>query len=171
MLWQLLITFFKIGLFSVGGGYPMLSMIHQEVVVKHGWMTSQQVTDMVAISQMTPGPIAINVATFIGYKQAGFLGAVFTTLGVVLPSLILMFLITFFYLKLRGKGWFDAVLKGLRPLIVGLIVSAAWLTAKSAFVDWFGIAVFAICFFLSLKYKVNPVILMLGAGIAGVLIG
>lgn len=171
MLWQLMFTFFKIGLFSVGGGYPMLSMIQQEVVEKHHWMTAQQVTDMIAISQMTPGPIAINVATFIGYRQAGFPGAVFTTVGVVLPSLILMLLLTLFYLKLRGKGWFNAILKGLRPLVVGLIVAAAWLTAKASFVNWFGVAVFAACFVLSLKFKLHPLILMLLAGIAGIIVG
>jgi chromate transporter len=171
MLWQLLFTFFKIGLFSIGGGYAMLTMIQQEVVIKHGWITQQQMTDMIAISQMTPGPIAINVATFIGYRQAGFWGSVFTTFGVVLPSLIIMLLITLFYLKLRGKGWFDAILKGLRPLVIGLIVSAAWLTAKSSFTDVFGIVVFAVCFFLSLKYKVNPLILMVLAGLAGILAG
>jgi chromate transporter len=171
MLWQLFATFFKIGLFSFGGGYAMLSMIQQEVVVKNQWLSSQQMTDMIAISQMTPGPIAINVATFIGYRQSGILGSVVTTLGVVMPSIILMLLITLFYLKLRGKGWFDAILKGLRPLVIGLIVSAAWLTAKSAFVDWFGVVVFALCFVLSLKYRTHPILLMALAGVAGILAG
>lgn len=149
----------------------MLSMIQQEVVEKHHWMTAQQVTDMIAISQMTPGPIAINVATFIGFQQAGYLGAVFTTIGVILPSMLLMLLITLFYLKLRGKSWFSAILKELRPLVVGLIVAAAWLTAKASFVDWFGIAVFLGCFILSLKFKLNPLVLMLLAGIAGIIAG
>jgi chromate transporter len=168
MLWQLLWTFFKIGLFSIGGGYAMLSMIQQEVVIKHHWLTQQQMTDMIAISQMTPGPIAINVATFVGFRQAGFWGSVFTTLGVILPSLIIMFLITFFYLILRKKGWFKAILKDLRPLVIGLIISAAWLTAKSSFTDWFGIAVFVACFILSLRFKINPLILMFFAGLAGI---
>jgi len=168
MLWQLCWTFFKIGLFSIGGGYAMLSMIQQEVVIKHQWLTNQQLTDMIAISQMTPGPIAVNVATFIGYRQAGFWGSVFTTFGVVLPSLILMLLITISYLKLKKKAWFVLMMKDLRPLVIGLIASAAWLTAKTAFVDWFGIIVFAACFFLSLRYKLHPVILMVLAGLAGV---
>lgn len=171
MLWQLCWTFFKIGLFSIGGGYAMLSMIHQEVVVKHHWLTSQQVTDMIAISQMTPGPIAVNVATFIGYRQAGFWGSVFTTFGVILPSLILMLIITISYLKLKKKAWFALMLKDLRPLVIGLIASAAWLTAKAAFADIFGIIVFAGCFFLSLRYKVHPLIIMAMAGIAGVIAG
>jgi chromate transporter len=171
MLWQLLWTFFRIGLFSIGGGYAMLSLIQQEVVVNHQWLTQQQMTDMIAISQMTPGPIAINVATFVGYRQAGFWGSVFTTIGVVLPSLIIMLLITLFYLKLRRKGWFAAILKDLRPLVIGLIVSAAWLTARSSFTDWFGVIVFAVCFLLSLRFKLNPLLLMLLAGLAGILAG
>jgi len=169
MLWQMFITFFKIGLFSIGGGYAMLSMIQQEVVIKHQWLTHQEVTDMIAVSQMTPGPIAINVATFIGYRQGGFWGAFITTLGVVLPSLMLMLLITVFYLRLRGKDWFYNILKDLRPLVIGLIAAAAWLTAKSAFVDLFGIIVFVFCFVLSLKFKTNPILLMLLAGVAGII--
>jgi chromate transporter len=171
MLWQMFTTFFKIGLFSIGGGYAMLSMIQQEIVVKHQWLSQQQMTDMIAVSQMTPGPIAINVATLIGFRQAGFWGSVVTTFGVVLPSLIIMLLITVFYLKLKGKGWFDAVLKGLRPLVIGLIVSAAWMTAKSSFVSLFASTVFASCFALSLKYRTNPIILMVLAGLAGIFFG
>ncbi len=171
MLWQLMWTFFKIGLFSFGGGYAMLTMIQQEVVLKHHWLTHQQLTDMIAVSQMTPGPIAINVATFIGYRQAGIWGSVFTTIGVVLPSLIIMLLITITYLKLKGKAWFNGIFKELRPLVIGLIASAAWLTAKTAFVDWFGIIVFAACFFLLLRFKIHPLLLMFFAGIAGVIAG
>jgi chromate transporter len=171
MFWQLFITFFKIGLFSIGGGYAMLTLIQQEVVTKHHWLTGQQMTDMIAISQMTPGPIAINAATFVGYRQAGVWGAVFTTAGVVLPSLLIMLLITLFYVKLRRKAWFAAILKDLRPLVVGLIVCAAWLTARTAVTDAFGIIVFALCFVLSLRFKINPLILMLLAGVAGVIAG
>lgn len=171
MIWQLFSTFFRIGLFSIGGGYAMLSMIQQEVVVKHQWLTQQEITDMIAVSQMTPGPIAINVATFIGYRQAGLVGAIITTFGVVLPSLIIMFLITLFYLKLRGKGWFGVLMKELRPLVIGLIVSAAWLTARSSFVDLSGIIIFIACFILSLRYKTNPIYLMLAAGLTGILLG
>jgi chromate transporter len=171
MLWQLCWTFFKIGLFSIGGGYAMLSMIQQEVVIKHHWLTNQQLTDMIAISQMTPGPIAVNVATFIGYRQAGFWGSFFCTLGVVLPSIILMLIITISYLKLKKKAWFSGMLKDLRPLVIGLIASAAWLTAKAAFVNWFGIIVFAACFILSLKFKLHPILLMALAGLAGIIAG
>lgn len=171
MIWQLFITFFRIGLFSIGGGYPMLSMIYQEIAVKNQWLSPQEVADMIAISQMTPGPIAINVATFIGYRQAGFWGAFFTTLGVILPSIMLMLLISLFYIRLRSKAWFYAIMTGLRPLVIGLIIAAAWFTAKSAFVGIFGVIVFAVCFILSLKFKTNPILLMLLAAVAGIIAG
>jgi chromate transporter len=170
MLWQMFSTFFRIGLFSIGGGYAMLTMIQQEVVVRHHWLSQQQMTDMIAISQMTPGPIAINVATFVGFRQAGYWGSVVTTLGVILPSLLIMLLLTLFYLKLKTQPWFDAILKDLRILVIGLIISAAWLTAKASFSDWFGVVIFIACFVLSLRYKINPLLLMLGAGLAGILI-
>lgn len=171
MIWEMFITFFKIGLFSIGGGYPMLSMIYQEIVIQHRWLSHQEVTDMIAISQMTPGPIAINVATFIGYRQAGFWGAFFTTLGVILPSIILMLLIALFYFRLRSKPWFYAVMQGLRPLVIGLIVAAAWFTAKSAFVNVFGVIVFLACFVLSLKFKTNPIVILLLSALAGIIAG
>jgi chromate transporter len=162
-------TFFRIGLFSFGGGYAMLSMIQQEVVVHHHWLTNTQLTDMIAISQMTPGPIAINAATFIGYRQAGFWGSVFTTMGVVLPSLILMALITLTYLRLKGKAWFNLILADLRILVIALIASAAWLAAKASITNLFGICIFIACLGLSLKYKLHPILLMLLAGIAGII--
>ncbi|MFO7660540.1 MAG: chromate transporter [Candidatus Cloacimonadaceae bacterium] len=171
MIWQLFITFFRIGLFSIGGGYPMLSMIYQEVAIQNRWLSHQEVTDMIAISQMTPGPIAINVATFIGYRQAGFWGAFFTTLGVILPSVILMLLIALFYFRLRSKPWFYAIMTGLRPLVIGLIIAAAWFTAKSAFVGIFGVIVFLACFFLSLKFKTNPIVILLLSALAGIIVG
>ncbi|HOV16102.1 MAG TPA: chromate transporter [Candidatus Cloacimonadota bacterium] len=171
MLWDLFITFFRIGLFSFGGGYAMLSLIQQEVVINHHWLSQQQMTDMIAISQMTPGPIAINAATFVGYRQAGFWGSVFTTLGVILPSLIIMLLLTLFYLKLRNQEWFKTILQELRPLIIGLIAAAALLTAKSSFPDLFSVFVFLGCFLLAWKTKLNPILLMVLAGAAGVIYG
>ena len=100
---QLLVSYLKIGFFGFGGGYAMLSLIHSEVVVHNGWLTSSEFTDIVAISQMTPGPIAINSATYIGYEVAGILGSVVATVAVCLPALTLMMLITHFFLRLRNN--------------------------------------------------------------------
>lgn len=168
---ELIFTFMKISLFSFGGGYAILAMIQQEVVLRHGWITQAEFQDIVAISQMTPGPIAINAATFIGYRKAGFFGSLFCTLGVVLPSVILMLIITISYLKLKHKPWFSAIFKRLRILAIGLIAAAGILIGQGALVDWFSILVFALAFIVSWRYKPNPVLLMLGAGVLGYFLG
>jgi len=168
---DLLLTFMKISIFSFGGGYAILAMIQQEVVLKHHWLTQVEFQDIVAISQMTPGPIAINAATFIGYKQAGVLGSALCTLGVVLPSVFVMLIITLTYLKLRNKPWFKSIFKYLRILTIGLISAAGILIGKGAFVDVFSVLIFALVFLVSWRYKVNPVVLMLGAGLVGFFFG
>ena len=171
MYFTLFWTFFKIGLFSFGGGYAILAMIQQEVVLRHAWLTQSQFTDVVAISQMTPGPIAINAATFIGYQQAGIPGSLLCTFGVILPSLILMLAITLTYLRLRKQAWFKNVMQKLRWLTLGLIGAAVILIGKGAFPDWFSVAVFAICLVVYIRFKPNPIYLMLGAALVGMVLG
>jgi len=167
----MLAVFTKIGLFSFGGGYAILAMIKQEVVLNHGWLTEAEFFDIVAISQMTPGPIAINAATFIGYQKAGIPGAIVCTLGVILPSLILMLLVTLSYVKLKHKPWFNRILFRMRPLAIGLIASAAIMAGRDAIRDWFSIGVFAAAFLLSWKWRVNPFLLLIGAGVVGFFAG
>ena len=164
-------TFAKIGLFSFGGGYAILAMIQHEVVINNQWLSSAEFFDIVAISQMTPGPIAINAATFIGYKKAGILGGVICTLGVILPSLIIMTLITISYLALRKKLWFKAIFKHLRPLSIGLVAAAAVIAGRDAIVDLFSVMIFIICFVLTWRYKVNPFVMLLSAGVVGFFLG
>lgn len=164
-------TFFKIGLFSFGGGYAILAMIQQEVVVNHQWLTAAEFTDVVAISQMTPGPIAINAATFIGFRQAGIGGALLCTFGVILPSLILMLLITLTYLRLRRLPWFKNIFQKLRWLTLGLIGAAAVLIGQNALLDWFSVAVFVISLAIYWRFTFNPVYLMLGAALVGIVLG
>jgi len=168
---QMLFTFFKIGLFSFGGGYAILAMIQHEVVINRAWLSSAEFFDIVAISQMTPGPIAINAATFIGYHKAGLVGGVFCTLGVILPSLIVMTLITVSYLKLKDKPWFRAIFKYLRPLSIGLIASAGIMAGRDAIVDVFSVGVFVLAFVLSWRLKINPFYMLLGAGVIGYFFG
>lgn len=130
---QLFYTFFKIGLFGFGGGYAMLSMIQGEVVTRYGWLTAQEFTDIVAISQMTPGPIGINSATYVGYTTIadcygtsyGILGSIIATFAVVLPSFLLMLTISKFFLKYQKHPSVEAVFSGLRPAVVGLLTSRA----------------------------------------------
>ena len=121
---QLFYTFFKIGLFGFGGGYAMLSMIQGEVVTRYGWVTSQEFTDIVAISQMTPGPIGINAATYVGFTSTGSVwGSIVATFAVVFPSFILMLTISKFFLKYQKHPVVESIFAGLRPAVVGLLAS------------------------------------------------
>jgi chromate transporter len=165
------LTFVKIGLFSFGGGYAILAMIQQEVVIRHQWLTQSQFTDVVAISQMTPGPIAINAATFIGWQRGGIFGSLLCTFGVILPSLVLMLIITLTYLKLRHKPWFKNVFQKLRWLTLGLIGAAMVLIGRGAFTDFFSVGVFAACFLAYWRFRPNPIYLMLAAGLVGAILG
>ncbi|MFO8144595.1 MAG: chromate transporter [Candidatus Syntrophosphaera sp.] len=164
-------TFFKIGLFSFGGGYAVLAMIQQEVVISNGWLTPSEFADIVAISQMTPGPISINAATFIGFQQAGVPGSLICTFGVVLPSLILMLIITLSYVKLRRLAWFQNILRKLRWLALGLIGAAVILVGEGALTDRFSIAIFVISLAIYWRFRPNPVYLLLGSALVGMLLG
>ncbi len=172
---QLLYSYLKIGFFGFGGGYAMLSLIQNEVVVQNQWMTNAQFTDIVAISQMTPGPIAINSATYVGYTVAGFWGSVVATTAVCLPALTLMILITRFFLQLRDNRYVKGAIAGMKPIVVGMIGAAALLLMfpKSAdgasFIDGWSWALFAAAMVASLK-KVNPILLIVFGAMAGVAI-
>lgn len=172
---QLLYSYLKIGFFGFGGGYAMLSLIQNEVVVQNQWMTNAQFTDIVAISQMTPGPIAINSATYVGYTVADFWGSVVATTAVCLPALTLMILITRFFLQLRDNRYVKGAIAGMKPIVVGMIGAAALLLMfpKSAdgasFIDGWSWALFAAAMAASLK-KVNPILLIVLGAMAGVAI-
>ena len=182
---QLFYTFFKIGLFGFGGGYAMLSMIQGEVVTRYEWLSSSEFTDIIAISQMTPGPIGINSATYVGYTALvnagyshaiGILGSALATFSVVLPSFILMIAISKFFLKYQKHPAVEAVFSGLRPAVVGLLASAALVLMNtenfsSPKEDIYSFIVSCIIFLVAFvgtrKYKVNPIVMIIGCGIAG----
>ena len=177
---QLFYTFFKIGLFGFGGGYAMLSMIQGEVVTRYGWLTSQEFTDIVAISQMTPGPIGINSATYVGFTATGSVwGSIIATLAVVLPSFILMLAISKFFLKYQKHPAVEAVFSGLRPAVVGLLASAALVLMNaenfsSPKEDMYSFIIscliFLIAFIGTRKYKINPILMIVVCGIAGLIL-
>ena len=121
---KLLWTFFKIGLFTIGGGYAMIPMIKSEVV-EVGWLTEGELLDFMAISESTPGPFAVNVATFVGFNQASFLGAVCATLGVILPSFIIILIVSKIVNKFLNNKYVNYALTGVRPVVVGLILAVA----------------------------------------------
>ena len=174
-LLQLVWSYLKIGFFGFGGGYAMLSLIHSEVVVRNEWLTNGEFSDIIAISQMTPGPIALNSATYIGYEVAGVLGSVVATTAVCIPALTLMILLTRFFLKLHNNRYVQSVVLAMRPVVVGMIMSAALLLIfphsddGRSFIDGWSWLIFALALLGSAK-KINPILLILLSGIAGVII-
>lgn len=192
LLFQLFYTFFLIGVFTFGGGYAMLSMIQSEVVMRHGWLSESEFTNIVAISQSTPGPIGINCATYTGYEVLndvsplmGFVGSFVATLALVLPSFIIVLALVKVYKKFLGHKYFDAVMSGLRPTVVGLIGAAAVILVvnigwdgltphasviKDNFPDWKSWALFGAALLASLKFKVGPITIILAGAVAGILL-
>ena len=123
MLLKLFITFFKIGLFTFGGGYAMIPLIEREVIEKKRWIDKKDFLDMLVLAQSAPGPIAVNTAVFVGYKIAGIIGAIVTTLGTVLPSFIVILLLALFFAEVRENRYVDAAFRAMRPAVVALIVA------------------------------------------------
>lgn len=174
-LLQLVWSYLKIGFFGFGGGYAMLSLIHSEVVVRNEWLTNGEFSDIIAISQMTPGPIALNSATYIGYEVAGVLGSMVATTAVCIPALTLMMLLTRFFLKLHNNRYVQSVVLAMRPVVVGMIMSAALLLIfphsddGRSFIDGWSWLIFALALLGSAK-KINPILIIVVSGIAGVVI-
>ncbi len=173
---QLFLSFLQIGLFSFGGGYAAMPLIQNQIVDLHGWLTMSEFTDLITISQMTPGPIAVNSATFVGIKIAGFPGALAATAGCILPSCILVILLAKLYLKYRNMKTLQDVLGFLRPAVVAMIASAGVAVLVSAFwgeaekillsdTNWELVIIFFLCLFLLIKIKMSPVAVMLLAGV------
>lgn len=186
---ELLWTFFKIGLFTIGGGYAMIPLIQQEIV-RHGWLTFKETIDIIAVSEMTPGPFAINAATFVGVKTGDIPGATFATVGVVLPSFIIVTLVAKYSARFKDQLFLQYALYGLRPAVIGLIASAAFLIARSTFfmtpngticilagirnilsaINWRAVLIFAVAIIASLKYKVHPILLIVLSGLLGIIL-
>lgn len=173
---QLFISFLQVGMFSFGGGYAAMPLIQGQVVTLHQWLSMAEFTDLITISQMTPGPIAVNSATFVGIKIAGIPGAAVATLGCILPSCIIVTLLAKLYLKYRNMALLQGVLGSLRPAVVAMIASAGisilinafWgSTANISFqgTKWSLAVIFGICLFLLQKMKLNPIVVMVLAGV------
>ena len=182
---ELFYTFLKIGLFSFGGGYGMLSVIQGEVVTRHGWLSASEFTDIVAVSQMTPGPIGINSATYVGYTAVfnsgapewlAVIGSVVASLAVMLPSIVLMLIVSRFFMKHSKSRNVEAVFKALRPAVVGLIASAALLLmtednfgspTETPLQFWVSVALFVVAFVAMKFFEVSPILILILAGIFG----
>lgn len=173
---QLFWSFLQIGLFSFGGGYAAMPLIQEHVVTTHQWLSMSEFTDLITISQMTPGPIAINSATFVGIKIAGIPGAAIATIGCILPSCIIVTLIAKLYLKYRNMAMLQGILNSLRPAVVAMIASAGisilitalWGSSASILLsktNWLLAVIFAGCIVLLQKFKMNPIWVMILAGV------
>ncbi|MGI5850989.1 MAG: chromate transporter [Clostridiales bacterium] len=186
---KLLLTFLKIGLFSFGGGYAMIPMIEKEIE-GNGWLSASEFFDIVAIAEMTPGPIAVNSATFVGYKTAGFLGGLTATIGVVIPSLVLILIISRFFFKFQKHPLNTAVFYGVRPVIAGLIATAAIFVSETAIfkgklttnlilklfrhpldiINVGSIFIFAVSLIALRRTKLHPILVIALSGALGILI-
>ena len=185
IFFELLCSFLMIGLFSFGGGYGMLSVIQGEVVARHAWLTASEFTDIVAVSQMTPGPIGINSATYVGYtavfnatgnEALAVLGSLVASLAVMLPSIVLMLIVCRFFMKYYKHPNVEAVFRVLRPAVVGLIASAALLLmteenfgspTDTPLQFWVSVALFIGAFVAMKFFKVSPILILLLAGVFG----
>ena len=179
---ELFVTFFKIGLFTFGGGYAMLPLIQQEVLDKE-WATQAELINFIAVSESTPGPFAINMSTYIGTEQAGFLGAFFATLGVVLPSFIIILIVAKCYEKFQSSKIVKGCMSGLKPCVVGLIGAAVvsiattvlfpsgiTLSAFSGVNIYISLAIFALMAVLAFK-KVHPILIICMSAAIGIAVG
>lgn len=175
-LLSLWVSFLQIGLFSIGGGYATIPLIQEQVVNLHGWLNAQEFTDIITISQMTPGPIAVNTSTFVGIRIAGIAGAVIATFGCVLSGFLISICLFRFFQKHRQAQFAVDILKGLRTASVGLIASAACTILSVALAaepdsgksfNLIAAGIFVISLFALRKWKCNPILLMVLTGIAG----
>jgi len=170
LILNLFATFFRIGMFSFGGGYAMLPLISREIVDHWHWLTPEQFIDVVAVSGVTPGPIAINAATFVGKKVAGVTGSAAATIGVVAPSFIIMLILAWLMRRYSKLPVIQNMFKGIRPVVVALIASAALFMINSS-VTMVSQAVIALAaLVLALKTKIHPITVLVVAGVVGVLI-
>lgn len=184
IIFDLFLKFLKIGLLSIGGGYAIIPLIQEQVVNKAGWITEKMFTDIITISQMTPGPLAVNTSTFVGLQIGGIAGAAAATLGCVLCGIVISLMIYHFFLKHRSSAYIFEILNGLKSASLGLIISAAAaiilialygtssveLNSAYAALDWTALIVFLTALFVIRKWKISPIIIMLISGIAGVIL-
>jgi len=189
ILLKLWFTFLKIGIFSFGGGYAMIPMIEKEIE-RNGWLSASEFFDIIAIAEMTPGPIAVNSATFVGYKAAGILGGLFATIGVSIPSLALILIISKYFFKFQNHPLKTTIFYGIRPVIAGLIATAAFFVSETAIfkkklsmdllvniisqplevLNLESIFIFLVSLVALNKFKLHPILTIALSGVLGILL-
>ena len=168
VLWQVFLSFFKIGAFTFGGGYAMIPLIQNEAVEKRHWVTDEDILEVVAIAESTPGPIAINSATFVGYKAAGILGSVCATLGVVLPSFIIILTLSFVLRQFQEVQAVQYAFQGIRAGVLALLIKALWTMYKKSPKGWPAYVVMGGSFILTAIFDVNVLFVIIGCAVFGV---
>ena len=173
---EIFLIFFKIGAFTFGGGYAMLPLIQQEML-SHGWMDMEQLVNFVAVSESTPGPLAVNLSTYVGAETAGLLGAFWATLGVVLPSFVIIMLVAKFCQAFKKNQIFKGCMNGLRPTVVGMIAASLLSVAASAFpatagwIQWIAAAVLLVAIIIAHWKKIHPILLIVSSAVVGIAVG
>ncbi len=167
--WELFLVFFKIGAFTFGGGYAMIPLIRNEVVRKRTWLDDDEFMDMLAIAQSMPGPIALNTALFVGNKKLGFKGSLFSGLGVILPSFVVILLIAMIFVQFKDNPVVERIFKGIRPAVVALIAAPLLMLGKSAKITWKNGWIPVSVALLVWLLGVSPIYIVLGAIVLGIL--
>lgn len=180
MLLDLFFSFLQIGLFGIGGGLVSVTLLMQQVVTNHQWITATEFNDLIAIAESTPGPLVVNSATFIGMQLSGLPGAVISTFAAVLPGFMIALGLALLYQRYRSLSLIQGAMDGLRPVIVALIFVGGLKVMKNALLtngllaiqalDWFAVILFAVCFFVIKKWKPSAVAVILGGGLIGGLV-
>lgn len=168
-LWQVFATFFKIGAFTFGGGYAMIPLIQKEAVEKHKWVTDDDILEIIAIAESTPGPIAINAATFVGYRTCGVLGSVMATLGVVLPSFVIILSLSFVLQQFQQVAAVRYAFEGIRAGVLALLVKALWTLYKKSPKGWPAYVVMAGSFVLTAIFDINVLFVIIGCAVFGLI--
>lgn len=182
ILLKLFFSFIQVGLFSVGGGYAAIPLIQEQVVNIHGLMTMEEFTDLITVAEMTPGPISINSATFVGMRLAGIPGVIICSVGCIIPSFCICLILAYVYYKYRTVGGVQTVLASLRPAVVALIGSAGvsilmlalfgheGASYSPADLKWVELTIFVVCLAILRKYKTSAVAIILGSGVVGTIV-
>ncbi|MHB0857571.1 MAG: chromate transporter [Anaerolineae bacterium] len=169
LLLDLFLVFLQVGAFSFGGGYAMIPLVQEKVIRDHQWMSPQEFLDIVAVAQVTPGSIAVNAATYVGYRIAGVSGALVATLGVVLPSFVIILILALIFTRFQRSKIVQDAFALIRPAVLALIASAGLLLAGDAIVDWPGVLIAVVVFALIAFQKAHPIVVIVAAGVAGAL--
>ncbi|MCK8825767.1 chromate transporter [Fuchsiella alkaliacetigena] len=169
LLIQLFFTFMKIGVFTFGSGYAMLALAEVEVVNNHHWLTAEQFADAVALAEVTPGPIMVNMATFVGTKVSGVPGALMATLGLIIPPIIALIIIAKLYIDFKDSSVLDKVFAGLRPAVIGLIITVVLKLGRTTFLEMKSVLITVVTV-VGIFLGIHPILMVVTSGILGLLI-